>query len=126
VQYEVEDGLDWMADYQDCPVDLHLSVSFFLVTCSVLLPPRPTTQLPQAAGLLVLFACFALSVHALSEAKQCGECRRMATRFKEVSHCFAWSVFVSQKQGLSNTAKSGFGGGNTAWEERNLGTFATR
>jgi len=35
-------------------------------------------------------------------------------------------MFMVYKQGLVKTAKSNFGGGNTHWEENNLGSYAFR
>jgi hypothetical protein len=37
-----------------------------------------------------------------------------------------WCVFCLEMQGLEKTAKSNFGGGNTNWEEKKLGSFANR
>jgi hypothetical protein len=61
-------------------------------------------------GLCMLFAvALSLEKYSTDLAGRCETCRGIVTKFK---------------QGLVKSAKSNFGGGNTQWEEKNLGSYA--
>ena len=64
----------------------------------------------RSRALLAVLAA-GLLASAASKKDLCGVCRRVVEKFEK---------------GLGETKKSGFGGGNTDWEERALGDYANR
>lgn len=60
--------------------------------------------------------------------EKCRTCNFLVNTFDEVSKIFLkycdFSVFCAQ--GLKKTARQHFAGGDTAWEEKNLGKYKTR
>ncbi|CAH1782739.1 unnamed protein product [Owenia fusiformis] len=59
--------------------------------------------------ILCVFSCMLLAIGHVHASKKCDICNEMVKKFNE---------------GIVKTAKSNFGGGNTHWEEKSLGSWA--
>nr|XP_055184002.1 protein disulfide isomerase CRELD2 isoform X1 [Nyctereutes procyonoides] len=71
-------------------------------------PRRPRPPAPAALGLLLLLLLPPPPGAAAKKATPCKRCRELVDKFN---------------QGMADTAKKNFGGGNTAWEEKTLSKY---
>lgn len=77
-------------------------------------------------GLLVLVCALPQGLGS-----KCPTCESIVEKFKQVCWCSllvleCLQYLACSVQGLKETEGDGFGGGNTAWEERALGEYARR